>query len=111
MKEGDIILAAITQADGKIKKRPVVALREMPPYRDYLVCGISTQLRQEAPGFDEVILPLDTDFAASGLMAPSLIRLGFLSVVPDSQIFGSIGSISGERRCRLLERLSAYLLK
>lgn len=46
MKEGDVILASITQADGKIKNRPVVILRIMPKYNDYLVCGISTQLNQ-----------------------------------------------------------------
>ncbi len=111
MKPGDVILTALIQADGKTKRRPALVLCQMPPYQDYLVCGISTQLRQEAPGFDELILPMDADFAGSGLKAPSLIRLGFLSVVPSSVILGSIGSIASERRHRLAERLSAHLLK
>ena len=54
----------------------------MPPYGDLLVCGVSTQLRQRVAGFDDQIGPGDPDFRASGLKAPSLIRLGFLAVLP-----------------------------
>lgn len=32
MKEGDVILTPVPQADGTIKTRPAVILREMPPY-------------------------------------------------------------------------------
>ncbi len=42
MKEGDVILTPIPQADGVVKNRPAVVLREMPPYKDFLVCGVST---------------------------------------------------------------------
>jgi mRNA interferase MazF len=44
MKEGDVVLKPIPQADGGIKNRPAIVLREMPVYRDMLVCGVSTQL-------------------------------------------------------------------
>jgi mRNA interferase MazF len=44
MKEGDVVLATIPQADTRVKNRPAVILREMPPYGDLLVCGISTHL-------------------------------------------------------------------
>ncbi len=44
------------QADGVIKNRPAINLREMPPFRDVLVCGVSTQLRQAAKDFDEVMV-------------------------------------------------------
>lgn len=50
MKEGDVILTPVPQADGKIKNRPAVILRELPPYKDFLVCGISTQLNQLVKG-------------------------------------------------------------
>jgi mRNA interferase MazF len=33
-------------------------------------------------GFDDLIIGKDDDFAGSGLMADSLIRLGFLAVLP-----------------------------
>jgi mRNA interferase MazF len=111
MTEGDVVLTPVPQADGTIKNRPAVFLREMLPFKDLLVCGISTQLRQEVKGFDELISPGDADFASSGLVRESLIRLGYLAVLPRSQIVGTIGSISVERHKRLLERLSAYLVK
>ncbi len=82
MKEGDVILTPIPQANGMVKNRPAIILREMPPYRDVLVCGISTQLHQYVKDFDEIISPTDADFTTSGLVAASLIRLSFLAVLP-----------------------------
>jgi len=111
MKEGDVILTPVPQADGAVKNRPAVILREMPPYRDFLVCGVSTQLHQHVQDFDEIISPSHADFAGSGVMSESLIRLGFLAVLPRSRVLGSIGAISSERRKRLLKRLSDYLVK
>lgn len=111
MKEGDVILTPVPQADGAIKNRPAIILREMPPYGDLLVCGVSTQLNQQVKDFDECLSPSDGDFAASGLRSESLIRLGFLAVLPRSGIIGSIGSIAAERHRRLLRRLSEYLVK
>ena len=109
MKEGDVVLTPLPQADGQIKNRPAIILREMPPYGDFLVCGVSTQLHQEVAGFDDPIRPGDVDFAKSGLKAPSLIRLGFLAVLPTSSLLGAIGSIEQVRHVRLLERLSNHL--
>lgn len=34
MNQGDVILTPVPQADGIIKNRPAIFLREMPPYRD-----------------------------------------------------------------------------
>lgn len=109
MQEGDVVLTPLPQADGQIKNRPAILLRAMPPHRDFLLCGISTQLQQEAKGFDEIIAPGDNDYAASGLVTKSLIRLGFLAIVPSRKIVGVIGSISTFRHQRLLKRLSEYL--
>jgi len=33
MKEGNVVLTPIPQADGLIKNRPAIILREMPPYK------------------------------------------------------------------------------
>ena len=111
MKKGDVVIVAMPQADGSVKNRPTIILREMPPFQDMLVCGVSSQLRQEVKDFDEIISPTDIDFTASGLVGKSLIRLGFLTVVPQSQIVGVIGSISSARHQRLLEKLSNYLIQ
>ncbi len=110
MKEGDVVLAPVPQADGRIKNRPVIILREMLPYHDLLVCGVSTQLHHYVKDFDEIISPSDTDFRLSGLLSVSLIRLGFLALLPRKNIAGSIGAISSERHERLLRRLSDYLV-
>jgi len=111
MKEGDIVLTPIPQADSRVKNRPAIILREMPSYGDLLVCGVSTQLHHYLQGFDEIISPTDADFASSGLAAASLIRLSFLAILPRKNIAGVIGSISPERHRRLLEALSNYLIR
>jgi len=111
MNQGDVILTPVPQANGIVKNRPAIFLREMPSYRDVLVCGISTQLHQEVKGFDEVVDQTDSDFAATGLRTTSLIRLGFLAVLPRSAVIGSIGSVSPQRHKRLLTRLSDYLIR
>jgi mRNA interferase MazF len=94
MTEGDIVLAPLPQADGLAKNRPVILLRELPPYRDQYL-----------------ISPSDTDFEASGLLSASVIRLGFLAVLPRRLIMGSIGSISPERHQYFLQTLSDYLTR
>jgi mRNA interferase MazF len=110
MQEADVVLTPIPQADGQIKNRPVILLRELPPYQDFLVCGVSTQLNQQVTGFDDIIASTDPDFITSGLRCDSLIRLGFLAVIPRKQIIGSIGKISPERHQQLLKTLSDYLV-
>ncbi len=109
MKERDVVLAPLPQATGQDKNRPAIILRAMPAFGDFLVCGVSTQLRQEVAGFDDTIGPGDPDFLASGLKSPSLVRLGFLAVLPANRLLGAIGSVSESRHERLLERLSNHL--
>ena len=107
--EGDIALASLPQADGFIKPRPALLLRRMPPFGDWLVCGISTQLHQRVADLDEIIAPSDLDFSGSGLKAASVIRLGFLATLPPQRFQGVMGSVSPERHLRLLQRLSDFL--
>jgi mRNA interferase MazF len=108
MNEGDVLLAALRQSDGAIKDRPVLFLRRMPPFDDFLVCGISKQLHQ-ASQLDEILAQGDGDFRTSGLKAESLVRLSFLAVLPRSEFRGRIGNISSARHKRLLTNLSNYL--
>lgn len=89
MREGAVVLLPLAQVDGTVKPRPVVALRELPGFGDWLVCGISTQLHQAVASFDETITSGDADFASSGLVRPSLIRLGFLQAVPLRKIWAA----------------------
>lgn len=110
MREGDVILAPLPQADGQIKTRPVLLLREMPPYADLLICGISTQTHHLVTGFDELITPGDEDYSSSSLKQESLIRLGFLGLLPRNAVFGKIGNISKSRHERLLGTLAKHLI-
>ncbi len=109
MNEGDAALAPHPQADGRTKPRPAILLRRMPPFGDWLVCGVSTHLQQQVAGFDDIIEPSHSDFRSSGLKSPSVIRLGFLTVLPADQFLGVLGCISHERNRRLLKTLSAFL--
>jgi mRNA interferase MazF len=109
MREGAVVLLPLAQSDGSIKPRPALALRQLPGFGDWLVCGISTQLHQAVASFDETITTGDEDFASSALVRPSLIRLGFLQAVPLHKIMGRIGSISADRHRRLLANLSRHL--
>jgi mRNA interferase MazF len=110
MREGAVVLVSLPQADGSAKMRPALILRELPGHRDWLVCGLSTQLHERIANFDEVLDTQESDFKTSGLLQPSLIRLAFLGVVPRRAAHGSIGSISRERHARLLRTLSEYLI-
>ena len=102
MREGAVVLLALRQADGKAKLRPAVALRQLPGFGDWLVCGVSRQIHQIVSGFDEQVSATDPDFGLSGLTGPSIIRLSFLQAVPLSAMMGRIGAISGDRHRRLL---------
>ncbi len=64
MKQGDVVLTPVPQAAGVIKNRPAIFLQELPPYRDLLVCGVSTQLPQDVKGFDEVVQSIDPAFGS-----------------------------------------------
>ncbi len=69
MKEGDVVIIPMPQSDASVKNRPAVLLREMPPFGDMLVCGLSAQLHQAAKDFDEIIATKDADYSISGLKA------------------------------------------
>jgi mRNA interferase MazF len=109
MRQGDVFLAAVPQADHQWKLRPVLLLREMPPFRDWLVCSISTQLHHEVTGFDDLLRQCDPDFVATGLKETSLCRLGHLNVLPTKDLRGRLGEVASARHRSLLARLALHL--
>jgi mRNA interferase MazF len=110
MREGDVALVSLPQSDGRRKPRPCILLRRMPPFGDWLICGVSTQLHQQVAGFDDIMEVTHADFPNSGIRAASLIRLGFLTVIPRAEFIGIIGRVSKERHKRLLRRLAKFIL-
>lgn len=109
MTSGDILLAHLPQADGIRKYRPVLLLGSTPPHGDFLVCGLTSHMTSQVPHLDEIIGPADSDFELTGLKSPSLIRTTFLALLPASRFKGRIGTISEDRRLRVLRALSAFI--
>lgn len=111
MRPGKVVLLRMPQLDlspGKL--RPALVIADLPgPFGDVLVCGISSQLRQEIPQWDERLSPADPDFGDSGLKVASVIRLNWLAAVSPSASAGVLGSIAVERLARLRRRLSSHL--
>lgn len=62
MSPGAVLLARVQQSDGQLKIRPAVMLALLPPYGDFLICGVSSQIRHEVLGFDDLILTTSHDF-------------------------------------------------
>lgn len=88
MKKVSIILTALPQQDGQIKQRPVLILKEMTAYGDFLVCGVSSQINQYVVNFDEILNLGDDDYKQSGIIKPSVIRLSSLAVILKKSIAG-----------------------
>ena len=106
-----MVLANLPQADGSYKLRPVLLLKILPGYNDFLVCGISTQLHQLIKDFDELLDENGNDFIQTGLRQSSIIGLGFLAAMPSNKTPGRIGKIESSLHRNLLERLAKYLIR
>jgi mRNA interferase MazF len=111
MQGGDVALLHMSQPDGTKKHRPVLLLKQVRPFDDWIVCAVSTQLHQEVKGFDHLILDTSVEFAATGFKQSSIIRLGMISTVSKSSMPGVIGKISATILQTLKERLAAHIAK
>lgn len=111
MSPGDVVLIPLPQIGGGTPKlRPALLLAALPgPYQNLLLCGISTQLQQVQPQWDELVQPNDVDFPSSGLHQTSVIRLSYLYAADPTEVSGTIGSIDSERLNRLRRNLSDHL--
>lgn len=109
MKPGDIVLTIIPQDDQQ-KIRPVLILKILPKYNDFLVCAVSSQMHQHIPGFDLLLETIHPAFTASGLRASSVFRLSNLAVLSKEEIVGTIGLLQKDLHLQLLKTLSDYIL-
>lgn len=111
MIPGEVVLLPMAQfRGGAPKMRPALFLAELPgPYQDVLICGISTNLSQLRPNWDELMLRSDPDFASSGLHRDSVIRLSYLVAAESKEILGTLGFINPKRLEQLRKRLSDHL--
>lgn len=109
MEEGRIVRVAFQQADGAIKLRPAVVIKQLPAGPDLLVCAISSKLHRAMPGVDIVVNEQHADFTGIGLPFPSLIRCAYLTTVPLSAVQDPIGRLRTETLQLILRQLTAYL--
>jgi mRNA interferase MazF len=111
MRAGQIVLFRFPNTDlreGKL--RPALLIARVPgPYDDWLICMISSRLRQHQPGFDEIVRETDEDYAQSGLKKASVIRATRLAVVGKPVLVGSIGEIGPARLERIRGNLADWL--
>lgn len=110
-RPGQIVLVPFPYTDlSGAKLRPVLLLRKTSNrFDDWLVCMVSSQLQQAEVDFDELVSPSDSDFAASGLKAASVVRIGRLAVIEGAFLAGCIGSIGSDRLGRIRQRLAAWI--
>lgn len=111
MKSGDIALATLPQSDGLRKTRPILLIKKLPGFGDWLTAGISSQVRQTVNNWDIPIESGSIEFQNSGLKTDSIIRLSFLATVPDDAISGIIGSLPISIITDVTRRLSEFLVK
>jgi mRNA interferase MazF len=111
IQEGQVVLFAFPQTDQKTGKlRPALVLCACPGGQgDWLIRMISSQLRNEIPGIDEVIHPTDDDFGQSGLKLASVVRATRLAVVAADMLQGRIGTLSGGRVSRIRRRIADWV--
>ena len=111
IQEGQVVLFTFpqtSQVPGKI--RPALAVRRLPgPHDGWLRCMVSSQLRQEVPGVDEILRDSDPDFGETGLKRSSVIRITRLAVVAADILHGTIGTLSEERLTRIRIKLSDWI--
>ena len=110
-KPGQIVLVPFPYADlANAKLRPALLLRKVSArFDDWLICMVSSQLRQAEADFDEMLSANDPDFSSSGLKSDSVIRVGRLAVVEGALLAGAIGEISPERLGRIRQRLADWI--
>jgi mRNA interferase MazF len=95
-------------AEGKL--RPALLISEVPgPSDDWPICMISSQLRQQIEGGDELIEEGDSDFQQSGLKKTSVVRISRLAIVEGQILEGRIGKISPDRMQRIRRRLAEWV--
>ena len=111
MIEGNVVKAYIMQSDGKYKPRPVVLIKKLPYFNDWLVCGISSKIYTAHNGFDIVITKTHSDFQKTGLEYDLVIRTGWLYDFPESKVEVLLGKISATTLETLQKNLANYILQ
>ncbi|HMU14725.1 MAG: type II toxin-antitoxin system PemK/MazF family toxin [Bacteroidetes bacterium] len=109
MKPGDVVRWAFVQGDGQRKMRPAILLASVPPFNDWLVCAVSSQVHRAVKDLDIVIGTGHPDFHRTGLRMESVVRVAQLTTLPDKVVQGTIGEISSTTLSLIKDRLRSWL--
>ncbi|MBP6391859.1 MAG: type II toxin-antitoxin system PemK/MazF family toxin [Flavobacteriales bacterium] len=110
MKAGDVVRWTFVQGDGQRKMRPAIVISAVPPFNDWLVCAVSTQLHRAVKDLDVLVDTDHPDFERAGLRVPSLVRVAQLSTLPDKVIQGALGEVSPTTLALIKDRLRKWLV-
>lgn len=111
MTEGDVIKAYTMQADGRYKIRPVILIKKLPYFDDWLVCGISSKKHTVHPELDIIIDKTHPEFKEIGLQNELVIRTGWLYVFPQFKMEGAMGKISLATLKVIQENIANFILR
>lgn len=109
MKPGDVVRWAFVQGDGQTKLRPAIIISAVPPFNDWLMCAVSSQVHRAVAGLDIVLDEQHADFQRAGLRMVSIVRVAQLTTLPDRSIQGALGSVSPATLELLKARLREWL--
>jgi len=111
IREGYVVLFRFPQTDlSSGKLRPALVVRKLPgEYDDWLICMISSQLRQQIAGVDDLIVESDNDYKNSGLKTASLFRVSRIAVIESTTLLGVIGEISTTRLSSIKASLASWI--
>lgn len=111
MKAGDICKVGLIQPDGTVKDRPVVLIKEVPPFNDWIVAVVTSRIRNMEPSIDYLLKDTEPGFSNTGLRKTSLIRLGLINTINSGLIKGVIGELSYGVLNILKTNLSQFIVK
>ena len=109
MEEGAIVKVSLPESDGKIRSRPALILKRIPPYNDWLMCVISGGVHNRVDGLDILIDVKHPDFLSMRLKYPALIRAGFLFTLSEEKIEGTIGSVGKATLKELKKNITDFI--
>lgn len=112
MKSGDIVL--INPNDPTIgwnKPRPALVIQPVPPFFDFLLVPITTQVQKEIKGVDILISADSLAFSKSGLDKTSLIQVLHVNCIASIFIKGVIGTLPEDLMQEVLINLASYIHK
>ena len=85
---GRLVRWTFVQGDGQRKMRPAIILGAVPPFNDWLVCAVSSQVQRAVNDLDIIIDARHPDFHRTGLRMESVVRVAQLTTLPDKVVRG-----------------------